>query len=138
MTVVRYEPWSLINRWQREFAAPTNDSGTIALTPEVDVQEDADKYLVRADLPGVAPADIQVTTDQGVLTIRGERKSEKRETTKRYERFERLEGTFVSRFTLPEDADAESIKAQSHHGVLTLTIAKHARLAPRRVTVEAA
>jgi HSP20 family protein len=145
MTLVRYEPWTLMNRLHREldqlFRDPlTATAGTadatrpVALIPNVDVHEQADRYLLRADLPGVEPADIGITADQGVLTIRAER----REGTAANGRFERFAGTCVRRFTLPEDANAEAISARSIHGVLELTIQKQPKPEPRRITVEAA
>ena len=93
---------------------------------------------MRADLPGVQPADIEITTEQGVLTIRAERRAESREGTTGNARVERFAGTFLRRFTLPEDANAEAIAARSHHGVLELTIQKRVKPEPRRITVEAA
>lgn len=147
MTLVRYEPWTLMNRLHRElddlFRAPPATAAAaedrpVALIPSVDVHEEADRYVVRADLPGVLPTDIQVTADQGVLSIRAQRQAERREAGAAGGRYERVAGTFVRRFTLPEDANAEAISARSTHGVLELTIPKQAKPEPRRITVEAA
>jgi HSP20 family protein len=87
----------------------------VAFTPAVDVQEEKDRFVVHADLPGVAPGDIEVTTDKGVLTLRGERKVEKRETSEGYERLERVSGGFLRRFSLPDNVQAEAIKARFTH-----------------------
>jgi HSP20 family protein len=147
MTLVRYEPWGLVNRFHRELndlladnvAVSRNaEARSAALIPDVDVREETDRYVVRADLPGVAPSDIEVTSEQGVLTIRAERKSEKRETKPNFERVERVHGTFVRRFTLPEDAAVDNISARSVHGVLELTIAKAPKAQPRKIAVETA
>ncbi|MCP5360367.1 MAG: Hsp20/alpha crystallin family protein [Steroidobacteraceae bacterium] len=148
MPLVRYEPWTLMTRLHREldelFRDPltTTASGTearpAALLPNVDVQEEADRYVIRADLPGVQPADIQITADQGVLTLRAERRVENREGNAANGRYERFAGTFTRRFTLPQDANAEAIGARSEHGVLELTIPKQAKPEPRRITVEVA
>jgi len=150
MTLVRYEPWSLINRLHGELdqvlgapLAAQNAGGRAAtrptaLIPHVDVRETADRYVLQADLPGVQPADIEITADQGVLTIRAQRGVERREDAETPVRFERFAGTFQRRFTLPEDANVEAISARSHHGVLELTIMKQAKLEPRRIAVEAA
>lgn len=144
MTVIRYEPWTLMNRLHRELNsafgdvnAPSN-AAVRALLPAVDVHAETDRYVLRADLPGVAPADIAVTADQGVLTIRGERKNETREKSAGFDRIERSAGTFVRRFTLPEDANVEAIAARQTHGVLEVTIAKQAKVEPRRIEVQAA
>jgi HSP20 family protein len=151
MTLVRYEPWTLMNRLQRELdvlfrdstaapaaAAAPGESRPVALLPTVDVHEEPERYVVRADLPGVQPADIQVTADQGVLSIRAERRVERRDGAAGNGRTERVAGTFVRRFTLPQDVDAEAIGARCTHGVLELSIPKRTKPEPRRIAVEAA
>ena len=124
MTLVRYD-WTLANR----------DS---TLVPRVDVLEQPGHYLVRADLPGVAASEIEITTHDGVLTIRAARKEERLDAARVLGRLERAAGTFLRRFTLPEDADAEAISARSANGVLELTITKQAKPQPRRIAIEAA
>lgn len=119
MSLTRYE-WSLLN---------PADARPVALLPRVEVQEEPGRYVVRADLPGVAPQDTQITVDQGVLTLDAQRPSHHAQGTAT--RFQR-------RFALPEDADAEQITARSAHGVLEVSIAKLAKVQPRRITVEAA
>jgi len=146
MDIVRYEPWKLMGRLHRELdqlfgdslaaAADGNGVVTSAWTPSVDVHEEPDRFTVHADLPGVEPKDIQVTADKGVLTIRGARRFEKRANQKGYERLERLEGEFLRRFTLPENARAEEIKAGHSNGVLEVVIPKQPVVEPRRVNVE--
>jgi len=147
MTVVRFEPWSLINRLHGELdqllGAPPSAgsraaSRVAALIPHVDVREAADRYLLQADLPGVQPTDIEITADQGVLTIREPRGVERREDAETPARVERFAGIFQRRFTLPDNANAEAISARSHHGVLELTIMKQVKPEPRRISVEAA
>lgn len=141
MSLIRNEPWSLLNRLNRDLdgflsaAAPAN---AVAFIPPVDVREEADRFVVEADLPGVSPADIDVTAEKGVLTIKGERKSEKREQAAGYERIERVGGSFLRRFTLPENAQADAIRARVANGVLEVTIPKQPEIAAKRVTVEAA
>jgi HSP20 family protein len=128
MTYLRYSPWTTLPR-------PVRDS---ALVPDVDVREAAEQYHISVDLPGVAPADISVTTEHGVLTIRAERQTAENIAAEGYSRIERRTGTYLRRFTLPEDADAGAIAARSVHGVLEVTIGKQAKAQPRRVEVEAA
>lgn len=135
--LTRYEPWHLLTRWQHELdrlfdetpvsARAAASGNTHALLPNVDVSEDAERYLVRADLPGVEQKDIEITTDKGVLTLGGVR---------RYEN--RGEARFQRRFTLPENALADQIKARHTNGVLELSIPKQPKMEPRRITVEAA
>ena len=86
--------------------------------------------------PASLPADIQVTADKGVLTIRGARRIEKRENHKGFERLERIEGDFLRRFTLPENARADEITARHTNGVLEVVIPKQPVVEPRRVNVE--
>src|SRR5207245_7143432 len=127
MTIVRYEPWALLSRFQRQFERAVGESGdgagaaSVSWIPHVDVREEAVRFVVAADLPGVEGKDIEITADKGVLTIRGERRSEKKAEGEGYER---ASGTFLRRFTLPESADAEAIKATHANGVLEVSIAK--------------
>jgi HSP20 family protein len=122
MTLTSYEPWQLVTRLQREL-----DRSSHAWLPVVDVSEDDARYLVRADLPGVEQKDIEITADRGVLTLRGVR---------RYEH--RGEANFLRRFTLPENARVEEIKARHVNGVLEVSIPKQPKIEPKRITVEAA
>lgn len=139
MSIVLREPWSLLSRLSRDFdGVVAGNAATVAYIPPVDVREQADCFLVEADLPGVALSDIEVTADKGVLTIRGERKSSKDEQTAGYERRERVSGSFTRRFTLPKNVQPEAIRARFDHGVLEVTIPKQPEQAARRVTVEAA
>src|SRR6185312_14078953 len=92
---------------------------SVSWIPRVDIYEEAGRFVVLADVPGVEPKDIDITADKGVLTIRGERRSEKKESDKNgYERVERTSGSFLRRFTLPETANTESITAKQTNGVL--------------------
>lgn len=139
MTVVRYEPWALLNRLHRGFDQNLENTAREArFAPAVDVHEEAGRFVVRADLPGVVPADINVTAEKGVLTLRGERKVEKREADGNYSRVERVSGKFVRTFTLPENVAADQITAQFKDGVLELAIPKVAKSEPRRIEVLAA
>jgi len=144
MTIVRYEPWALLSRFQRQFehalgeSADGADSASVSWIPHVDIREEAERFVVVADLPGVEGKDIEVTADKGVLTVRGERRSENKTSTDGYERVERATGTFLRRFTLPESADAEAIKAKHANGVLEVTIPKRPQEQPRRISVQAA
>jgi HSP20 family protein len=143
MTVVRYQPWGFANRLQRDidrlFGAPQTtaaDSG--AWLPPVDIHEEIDQFLLHMDLPGVDPKAVEITSDQGVLTIRGQRAESRREAQDGYRRIERITGEFQRRFSLPESADVENIKAKALNGVLEVTIPKLAQVQPQRITVEAA
>jgi HSP20 family protein len=140
MTIVGYEPWALFGRLQRQLdqASAETDAASISWIPHVDIREENERFVVAADLPGVAGKDIEITAEKGVLTIRGERRSEKKAAGEGYERVERASGTFLRRFTLPESADAEAIKATHANGVLEVSIPKRPQEQPRRISVEAA
>lgn len=140
MNIAIREPWGLLNRLSRDLDGflGAQASGNVSFIPAVDVREEKDHYELSADLPGVKPEDIEITAEKGVLTLRGERKSERRDDAAGYERIERVTGSFVRRFTLPEGVQDDAIKAKFTHGVLTLTIPKRPEVAPRKVVVEAA
>jgi HSP20 family protein len=105
--------------------------------PAVDIKEEADRFLVKADLPGVEPDKIEVTADDGVLTIQGSRDAETQDENADYKRYERVTGKFLRRFTLPDTANTEAIEARTQHGVLEISIPKQAKLAARRIDVAA-
>jgi HSP20 family protein len=139
MTVVRYQPWGLVNRLHRELDQVFGDAvREAAWVPAVDVREEANRFVVRADLPGVKAEQIEVTADKGVLTLKGERSTEERTEDTRYQRIERTYGKFERRFQLPEDVQQDAIEARFSHGVLELSIPKQAKAEPRRITVAAA
>ena len=144
MTILRYEPWSLVNRLHRHFdeaftaTADSADSDGAWWIPQVDVHEESERFAVLVDVPGVEPKDIEITAERGVLTIRGERPVSTEEESGSYRRLERRSGKFLRRFTLPDSANLDAISAKHTHGVLEVTIPKQAKLQPRRIEVAAA
>lgn len=143
MTVVRYEPWALVSRLQKDidrlFGAPhTTAAESGAWLPPVDIHEEAGQFVLSVDLPGVDPKAVEITSEQGVLTIRGQREPVQREAREGYRRVERMSGAFQRRFSLPETADTQNIKAKAVNGVLEVAIPKLAQVQPHRITVEAA
>jgi HSP20 family protein len=146
MNVVRYEPHyrplgllgrllqedRLDNLLNREPEAVTD------WLPAVDIREEGDCYLLRADLPGVDPEDIEVTMEEGVLTIQGRREAETTENEAGFRRFERVSGSFLRRFTLPDTANGEEIQAHTSNGVLEVKIAKQVKTQPRKIQVKTA
>lgn len=145
MNILRYEPWSLVNRlhqdldrvFGREFGAHDDSRGAVSdWMPAVDIQETNDAFVLRADVPGVDPKDIEVTMENGTLSLRGRRQSESSEEENGYRRIERVTGEFYRRFTLPETADADAISAQTGHGVLTIRIGKRPEVQSRRIEVK--
>ena len=103
--------------------------------PRVDIKEEADRFLILADLPGVDPNAIEVQMDKGILSIKGERKTESLTETERYSRVERAHGTFYRRFALPDSANPEGVTATGKHGVLEISIPKRPETTPRRILV---
>ena len=103
--------------------------------PRVDIKEEAGRFVIYADLPGVDPADIEVQMDKGILSIKGERKTESLTETERYSRVERAHGVFYRRFALPDSANPEGITATGKHGVLEISIPKRPETTPRRIQV---
>jgi len=142
MTILRYEPWSLVNRLHRHFdetfSAEAGDSDGAWWIPQVDVHEEPERFAVLVDVPGVEPKDIEITAEKGVLTIRGTRNARTEEEANGYRRLERRSGKFLRRFTLPDSANLDAISAKHTHGVLEVTIPKQAKLQPRRIEVAAA
>jgi HSP20 family protein len=103
--------------------------------PRVDIKEEADRFVILADLPGVDPEHVEVLMDKGILSIKGERSSETTEQSERFSRIERRYGSFHRRFALPDTADAEGIVAIGHNGVLEIVIPKRPESTPRRIQV---
>jgi HSP20 family protein len=123
-----------------EAATPhhANDDSAVATaqwTPRVDIREDADRFVIQADLPGIDPRDIDVQMDKGILSIKGARNSEASGDDDRYARIERRYGRFHRRFALPDSADADAISAHGHNGVLEVVIPKKPETTPRRIQV---
>ena len=97
---------------------------SVAWSPVVDIEESAEAYTIRAELPGLSKEKVKVTVENGVLTLSGERDLERRMETKTFHRVERSHGTFTRSFTLPDDVDSESVAANFKDGLLEIQIAK--------------
>ena len=145
MNFVRFEPWSLYDQLQnrpghpaRRDAAGAAAGATADWTPPVDVVELRDRFVVRADVPGVDPADIEVSLDDGILAVSGDRRREQDADVEGLRRYERSVGRFFRRFTLPETADADGITARCNNGILEVVIPKQPEVRARRIIVEAA
>ena len=141
MAIIRYEPWSLLTQLQKELErsfADTTSEGSISTaewSPAVDIKEETDKFVLYADLPGVAPENIEVNMEAGILTIKGEKKTETKVEKEGFKRVERTCGSFYRRFSLPDTANAEAINAKSKHGVLEIVIPKREAEQPKRINV---
>jgi HSP20 family protein len=145
MQMVRYNPWGVgelqneINRLFSNWGDSESSAATAGWVPTVDIQEFDDRFQLFVDLPGVEPSAVDITLDNGVLTISGERNfpqvPEGEQMINR--RTERGQGKFHRRFILPETVDADKVKASDRHGVLEISIPKQAKAQPRRIKVAA-
>lgn len=146
MNIVRYRQWpgqtalqeEIKNVFDRFFDTGENDESAVVTSqwvPRVDIKEEAGRFVIYADLPGIDPDQIDVQMDKGILTIKGERSSESTTETERFSRVERRYGSFHRRFALPDSADADGIAAIGRNGVLEITIPKKPESAPRRIQV---
>jgi HSP20 family protein len=109
-------------------------------TPAVDIHEFGDRFELYVDLPGIDPAKVELTLQNGLLTIAGERTeqiSAKRGEEYQFRRGERGQGRFYRRFVLPDTVDSDKVKASGKNGVLTITIPKQAQAMPRRIQIAA-
>ena len=148
MAVMRYEPWGVVSQLQNEINrvfGNLNDtdssSATSEWSPAVDVREYSDRFQLLLDVPGVDSKDVEITLDNGVLTVSGNRTEEKSVGSKGVEqpqqqRIERRLGRFYRRFILPDTADAENVNASGRNGVLEIVIPKQPKAQPRRITVK--
>ncbi len=148
MALVRYQPLNLLGQLQNDLSQilerhlseeQDGDNSKVVTSqwsPAVDIQEKEDRFIIKADLPGIPPEDIEVTMDNGVLTIKGERVDEKEEDKEGYHRIERVRGSFYRRFSLPDTADASGIEAKGENGVLMITIPKQQKAQPRKIEVK--
>ncbi len=150
MAVIRFEPTSLISHLQdeidRAFSARPGAAGSSEAastwTAPVDITEYADRFELAVDLPGVDPDKVEITLEDGVLSISGERAPEARpsaaaDTAEVRVRAERGHGRFYRRFVLPDTVDAERVQASGRHGVLEISIPKQPKSQPRRIKVAA-
>ncbi len=145
MTLVTWSPLrefeDLFSRYSPMFGrsvatAAGNDTGAAEWRPAADVSETNAEYLIKAELPAVERKDVAVTVQEGVLTIRGERRYERRDESERQHRVESFYGSFARSFSLPPDADATRITAESRDGVLTVRIPKAEAAKPRAIDIQ--
>jgi HSP20 family protein len=146
-TLRYYEPWNMLNQMYKDMENRYLQTGelsgyedsaiaTSTWVPSVDIKEEENRFVIHADIPGVDPKEIEITMENGVLTIKGERVNETKEERKNYKRIERVRGAFYRRFSLPDTADADKISAIGKHGVLEVVIPKRELAQPRKISVD--
>jgi HSP20 family protein len=149
MAIVRWEPFrdlvSLQERMNRLFeesfrgarGSGEEDASLSSWAPAVDIYEHDGSIVLKAELPGVSPKDVDVRVENNVLTLRGERKFENDVKKESYHRVERSYGSFLRSFTLPNVVDTDRIKAEYKDGVLRLTLPKKEEAKPKQISIQA-
>lgn len=146
MAITRWNPFAefedLLDRYNRSLRAGNtarNDREVISKsdwTPAVDITETAQAFVIQVELPGIERENVKVNVHDGVLSITGERKVEKEQEDRKHHRIERLYGSFVRSFSLPDNVDEENIHAEYRDGVLALTLNKTEKAKPRAIEVK--
>ncbi|HOX00851.1 MAG TPA: Hsp20/alpha crystallin family protein [Candidatus Paceibacterota bacterium] len=128
---------SLFNRALTQREGDREEHMTVSeWAPLVDIIEDEKQYLIKVELPEIKKEDLKLSVENGVLTVSGERKFEKEEKGRRYHRIERAYGSFQRSFSLPDDADSGSVKAQFRDGVLCVQVAKQEKALPKAIDIK--
>ncbi|MGI8920901.1 MAG: Hsp20/alpha crystallin family protein [Solirubrobacteraceae bacterium] len=145
MALVRWEPARELSSLQNEmnrlfstfFDTPSNGGMPVSprWVPAMDLVEEGDTYVLRADLPGLDEEDVSIELEDRVLTLSGERKLEHEDHREGYARFERAYGSFTRSLTLPQGVDPEGIAASFEKGVLEVRVPKPEERKPRRVAI---
>lgn len=146
MALTRYDPLDLLRLFNDQFGSlmdrstlPGRDELSSIVTgnwvPAVDIKEEPDRFVIHADVPGVKPEDIEVTMENGLLTLRGSRQEEKKEEREGYRRVERSSGSFYRRFSLPDSARGDNVAATCKDGVLEVVVPKAEQQKARKIVV---
>jgi HSP20 family protein len=146
MSITRYDPFRDLKSLQDEvnrlfstnFSRSFGDEGIArgAWTPNVDIFENKDEIVLEAELPGMNREEFELTIENNVLTLRGERRFEKRDESDNYHRVERAYGSFTRSFTLPQTVSPENAAAEYKNGVLRVTLRKREEVKARRIEVK--
>ena len=143
MNVSRNEPWAVLSQLQRHLSQYIDDNGpdtntssaTADWIPPADIEEYTDRFVLKIDIPGVDVGAVEITLEQGVLTVVGDRPKDHAERDLQRGRIERPTGRFHRHFALPETADSNGVQAAGKNGVLQITIPKQPRAQPKRIKV---
>jgi HSP20 family protein len=143
VTIVRWEPFRELSSLQTEmnrlfnaaFDTPTGNGGARRWTPAMDLVETEDHFVLRADLPGMTEADVNIELEDNVLTVSGERKAEHKSEREGFYRVERAFGAFSRSLTLPKGIDPEAVGAGFENGVLEVRVPKPEQRKPRKIAI---
>lgn len=144
MDLVKWNPWrefeDLFDRYSKAVgwsrSSGQENVAAVDWTPCVDVVESEDAYELHVELPGVQRKDVQVTVDQGLLIVQGARQREEEQQGRTWHRVERTSGAFRRSFALPDDVEAQSVRASFKDGVLTVSLRKSETKRPRAIEVK--
>jgi HSP20 family protein len=145
MAIVRWEPFRDLMATQRDFDrlfreafSPVFGEGELSTrtwAPPVDIYENGDNLVLKAELPGVDPKDVEIRVEDSTLYLKGERKFEKEAKEENYHRVERSYGTFTRSFSLPNSIDSDKVAAEYKDGILTLTMPKREEAKPKTIKI---
>ena len=146
MAIVRWEPYRDLVSAQRDFDRLFREAfspmhgetevSTRSWAPPVDIYETEDAIVLKAELPGIDPKDVEVRVEDNNLYLKGERKYEKEVNEQNYHRVERSYGTFARSFSLPNSISADKVKAEFRDGMLTLTMPKREEAKPKTIKID--
>lgn len=145
MTLVNWSPLreldDIFERYNRAFRRPVpataaESSEVVQWRPVANISETDREYIIKAELPEVAKEDVQVTVQEGVITIRGERRYERSDESEKQHRVESFYGSFARSFSLPADADEKGIRAESRDGILKALIPKAEEVMPQQIDIQ--
>ena len=141
--MARWDPFRELARVQEEMSRTLGDDrlqfragDSVGWTPACDIYEDGEEIVVRPDLAGVEPKDVEIRFENGVLTLKGERELQKEDKRENYHRLEMSYGTFTRAFSLPATIDSEKIRAESKQGVLLIHLPKKPEAKPKSIQVK--
>jgi HSP20 family protein len=152
MTLTRFVPFrsglndvavlqNRLNSIFQDFARPEEASESLAagnFVPAVDVYEDAEKLVLKLEVPGIRREDLDIRVEGRTLTVKGERKFESEEKEENFHRIERRYGSFVRSFTLPSTVNTEKVEATTADGILSIRFARKAEAQPKQIQVQVA
>jgi len=145
MSIIKYDPFRELRSLQDEmnrlfltnYSRPEDrEIARGVWSPNVDIFENKDQLVLEAELPGLKPEDVNVSIENNVLTIHGERRFEKKDEDDNFHRVERAYGSFTRSFTLPPTVSSENVNALFDNGVLRLTLAKREEAKPHRIEIK--
>jgi HSP20 family protein len=142
MTITRWDPYrevvalqNRVNSLFRDFGEGESPLTAASFVPAVDIYEDANKVVLKLEVPGIEEKDLDLRVENNTLTVKGERKFEKEEKEENFHRIERRYGSFYRAFTLPSTVDTEHIGASYNAGVLKLELAKKPEAQPKQIKI---